>query len=64
MTELLRHFYAILNRSGEQAPKNGNAAALKAEAVVRRLRDVNGEALEKKKRKITEMMQHGSDTGQ
>jgi len=36
-TELLRHFYAILNRTGTAAPIPGNATAQKAEAVLNKI---------------------------
>lgn len=37
VAELLRHFYAIMHRSGLSAPVPGNESARKADAIMRRL---------------------------
>ena len=52
ITELLRHFYSILRRTGSQAPSCNPAAAAKAEGIVQRLLDDKGSRLEAKKRRI------------
>lgn len=54
VTELLRHFYAILSRSGAAAPVPGNAAATKAEAIMTRLMEVAAQQLEPRKRQAAE----------
>lgn len=55
-TESLRHFYSILNRTGDFAPANGNASALKAAEIVRQLSVKTSAALTAKKRKMTEII--------
>lgn len=52
VTELLRHFYAILRRTGSQAVSCNAAAAAKAEGIVQRLAEDKGGRLEAKKRRI------------
>ena len=52
VTELLRHFYAILRRTGSQAVSCNAAAAAKAEGIVQRLVEDKGGRLEAKKRRI------------
>ena len=59
VTDLLRHFYAILNRKGSAAPQPGNASAIKAEGIVSKLVRENGKALETKKRKLAELSGQG-----
>ena len=54
VTELLRHFYATLHRTGAGAAVPGNAAASKAEAILQRLVDVSGKSLEARKRQSAE----------
>lgn len=55
VTELLRHFYAILHRTGSAAPSPGNAAAGKAEAILTRLVDVSAKQLEAQRRQAQEV---------
>lgn len=55
-TEALRHFYSILNRTGESAPANGNASAVKAAEIVRQLKAKTSSGLLDKKRKLTEII--------
>jgi hypothetical protein len=52
VTELLRHFYAILRRTGSQSVSCNAAAAAKAEGIVQRLVEDKGGRLESKKRRI------------
>jgi hypothetical protein len=54
VTELLRHFYTVLNRPGSAAAVPGNAAAAKAEAILQRLLEVNLKSLEARKRLASE----------
>ncbi len=58
VTELLRHFYTVLNRpgssSGSAASASGNPAATKAEAILSRLQKVNLKSLEAKKRAVSD----------
>ena len=53
ITELLRHFYAILSRDGSQAPKPGTAAASKVERIIKKLDEIL-EALNTTKRSVQE----------
>lgn len=55
VTELLRHFYAILHRTGSAAPAPGNPAASKAEAILTRLVDVSAKQLEAQRRQAAEV---------
>ncbi len=54
VTELLRHFYAILARTGPAAPSPGNSAATKAEAILARLAEVAAHQLEPRKRQAAD----------
>jgi len=51
ITEYLRHFYALLNRSGVDTPAPGNAAALKIEKILAHL-DLTNEKLQSKKMRL------------
>eukprot|EP01038_Epipyxis_sp_PR26KG_P011418 gene11418-15301_t len=53
VTELLRHFYSILNRKGQSAPSLGNLSADKAQAIINRLSEM-GDRLTSRKDKINE----------
>ncbi len=61
VTELLRHFYSVLNRSGSAAAVPGNAAAAKAEAILQRLLEVNLKSLEARKRLVAEAYKANAD---
>ncbi len=54
VAELLRHFDAILARSGPAAPLPGIAAATKAEAILARLSEVAAHQLEPRKRQAAD----------
>jgi hypothetical protein len=59
-TELLRHFYTVLNRV-EANSSAGNAAAAKAEAILQRLQEVNAKSLDARKRQISETYKASPD---
>ena len=62
VTELLRHFYAVMGRRGAAAPTPGNPSAQKAEAIFLRLSGDETKKLESKKRKLAETTaSHGFD---
>lgn len=52
-TELLRHFYAMLNRANTTT-SHAEKAAEKAKAILDRLSEYNGKNLEARKRVISE----------
>lgn len=55
-TELLRHFYTILNRAGNSSSgaAASNSIADKAGAILQRLQEVNAKSLEACKRNVSE----------
>lgn len=57
VTELLRHFYAMLNREGKQAPMDGSEAATKVDRILEKLGEYL-EQLNKEKKRIQQTQQH------
>ena len=58
VTELLRHFYAMLNRSGMAAPTVGTDAALKVTRILAKLSE-HLEQLQQQKKIMQESRLHG-----
>lgn len=57
VTELLRHFYAMLNREGNLAPIEGSEAATKVDRILEKLSDYL-EQLNKEKKSLQQSQQH------